>query len=151
MMVHLQPCMLLCRLSRCFQAYSQACSQVCPQLHYMIHSQPLGSMLPSSLSRGMTLPISPDYMLPYMLLGIWSRDLQSCSRQAPGCSGCIVGSGWHIVEEIITSVNIKVWTFSLLCLPQWDLIMPYSSHGIDNHNFIFCRKSTKLNLGTQIV
>jgi hypothetical protein len=30
----------------------------------------LGSMLPSLLSRGKTLPISPDYMLPYMLLSI---------------------------------------------------------------------------------
>jgi hypothetical protein len=30
----------------------------------------LGSMLPSLLSRGKTLPISPDYMLSYMLLGI---------------------------------------------------------------------------------
>jgi hypothetical protein len=30
----------------------------------------LGSILPSLLSRGMTIPISPDYMLPYMLLGI---------------------------------------------------------------------------------
>jgi len=39
----------------------------------------LGSMLPSSLSRGKTLWISNNYMLPYMLLGIWSRDLQSSS------------------------------------------------------------------------
>ena len=30
----------------------------------------LRSILPSLLSRGKTLPISPDYMLPYMLLGI---------------------------------------------------------------------------------
>jgi hypothetical protein len=30
----------------------------------------LGSMLPSLLSRGKTLPISPDNMLPYMLLSI---------------------------------------------------------------------------------
>jgi len=110
----------------------------------------LGSMpLPSSLSRGKTLPISPDYMLPYMLLGIWSRELQSCSHQPPGGRWWVVGSGWHMVAEIITFVNIKVWTLSSLCPPQWDLTICHS-HGIDNHNFRFCRKSQKLDLRTQI-
>jgi len=72
----------------------------------------LGFMLPSSLSRGKTLPISPDYMVPCMLLGIWSRDLQSRSHQAPGDRWWVVRSGWHIMAEIITSVNIQLWTLS---------------------------------------
>jgi len=109
----------------------------------------LGSMLPSSLSRGKTLPISPDYMLPYMLLGIRSRVWQRCSHQAPGDRWWVVGSGWHIVAEIVMLVNIKVWTLSSLCPPQWDLTMPHS-HGIGNHNYRFCRKNWKLDLGTQI-
>jgi hypothetical protein len=65
-------------------------------------------MLPSLLSRGKTLPISPDYMLPYMLLGIELKDLKNCSHQAPEGRSWVVGSGGHIVAEIITSINIKV-------------------------------------------
>jgi hypothetical protein len=60
-----------------------------------------------------------------------------------------VGSGGHIVEEIITSINIKVLTISLLCPPECDLAMPYS-YGTDNHNFRFGGKSRKLDLRTQI-
>ena len=44
----------------------------------------LGSTLPSTLSRGKTLPISLDCMLPYMLLHVRSRDLQTCRRPALG-------------------------------------------------------------------
>jgi len=44
----------------------------------------LGSTLPSTLSRGKTLPISLDYMLTWTLLHARSRDLLSCRRQAPG-------------------------------------------------------------------
>jgi hypothetical protein len=109
----------------------------------------LGSLLLSLLSRGKTLPISLDYMLPYMLLAIQLRDLKSCSHQAPGGRWWVVGSGGHIVEEIITSINIKVWTISLLCPPQWDHAMP-NSYGIANHNFRFGRKSRKLDLRTQM-
>jgi hypothetical protein len=66
----------------------------------------LGSMLPSLLSRGKILPISPDYMLPYMLLGTWLRHLKSCSHQATEGRSWVVGIGRHIVAEIITSINI---------------------------------------------
>ena len=65
-------------------------------------------MLPSLLSSGKTLPMSPDYMLPYMLLGIYLRDLKSGSHQAPGGRLWVVGSGRHMMAEIITSINIKV-------------------------------------------
>jgi hypothetical protein len=109
----------------------------------------LGSMLPSLLSRGKTLPISPDYMLPYMLLGIYLRDLKSCSHQAPGGRSWVVGCGGHIMAEITTSINIEVWTISLLCTPQWVLAMPHS-YCIDNHNFRFGRNSRKLDLWTQM-
>jgi len=63
----------------------------------------LGSTLPSSLSRGKTLSISFDYMLPCMLLHARSGDLLSCRRQAPGGvrlvtygGQCLVGSGWRV-------------------------------------------------------
>jgi len=73
-------------------------------------SSTLLSMLPSTLSRGKTLPISLDYMLPCMLLGAWSRYLLSCRGQA------LVG-GWR-VAEIITSVDIIVWTL-FSAWPPW--------------------------------
>jgi hypothetical protein len=77
------------------------------------------------------------------------RDLKSCSHQAPGGRAWVVGSRGHIVAEIITSINIKVWTISLLCPPQWDLAMLHS-YSIDNCNFRFSRKSRKLDHRTQM-
>jgi hypothetical protein len=76
----------------------------------------------SSLSRGKTLPISLDYMLPCMLLHAQSRDLLSCRRQAPGGmrlvgygGQCLVGGVWcvaggrrRILAEIMMLVNIIV-------------------------------------------
>jgi len=47
-----------------------------------------GSTLPSTLSRGKTLPISLDYMLTCTLLHARSRDLLSCRSQAPGGVSC---------------------------------------------------------------
>ena len=96
----------------------------------------LGSTLPSTLSRGKTLPISLDNMLLCMLLRARSRDLLSCRRQAPGgarqvaygglcweggvwsvaCGvwrvACgrrrVAGGGRRMVAEIVTSVDILV-------------------------------------------
>ena len=68
---------------------------------------------------------------------------------APGGRSWVVGSGGHIVAEIIMSINITVWTISLLCPPQWDLAMPHS-YGIDNHKYRFSRKSRKLDCRTQM-
>jgi len=48
----------------------------------------LGSTLPSTLSRGKTLPISLDYMLTCTLLHARSRDLLSCRSKALGGVGC---------------------------------------------------------------
>ena len=53
----------------------------------------LGSMLPSLLSRGKTLPISPDYMLLYILLGIQLKGLKSYSHEALGGRSWVVASG----------------------------------------------------------
>jgi len=53
----------------------------------------IGSTLPNTLSRGKTLPISLDYMLPCMLLRARSRDLLSCRRQAPGGVKLVVYGG----------------------------------------------------------
>jgi hypothetical protein len=86
----------------------------------------LGSMLPRLLSRGKSLPISADFMLPYMLHGISLRDLKSCSRQTLGGRSWVMGSRGHIVADIITSINFQVWTISLLCPSQWDLATPDS-------------------------
>jgi len=68
----------------------------------------LGSTLPSSLSRGKTLPISFDYMLRCMLPGAQSRDLLSCRSQASGGGWQVADGAWRMVAEIMTSVDIIV-------------------------------------------
>jgi len=62
----------------------------------------LGSTLPSTLSTGKTLAISPVDILPYILLHARSRDLVGCRRQAPGGirlmvygRQCLAGCRWH--------------------------------------------------------
>jgi len=84
----------------------------------------LGSSLPSTLSRGKTLPISLDYIVTCTLLHARSRDLLSCRSQAPGGASfrrqaaggvscrrqapggvrqvayggqCLAGGMWHVV------------------------------------------------------
>jgi len=119
----------------------------------------LGSTPPSTLSREKTLPISLDYMLPCMLLHAGSRDLQSCRRQAPGgvrlgaygrkwlVGGvwCMADGGRCMVAEIMTSVDIIVWTLSLAQPPQQHLKKPHT-HGVDNCSLRFRRKGRQLNL-----
>jgi hypothetical protein len=75
----------------------------------------LGSTLRNTLSRGKTLPISLDYILPCMLLCARSRDWLSCTRQAQGGvrqvvvgRWPVVGDWWHMVAEIMMSVDIIV-------------------------------------------
>jgi len=102
-----------------------------------------------------------------MLLHARSRDLLSCRRQAPGGvrlvaygGQCLVGGGrrvacgvWRVpgarrrmLAEIITSVDIIVWTLSLARPPRQDLTMPHS-HGVDNCRLRYCRKGRQLDLG----
>jgi hypothetical protein len=81
----------------------------------------LGSTLPSTLSRGKTLPISLDYMLTCTLLHDRSRDLLSCRSQAAGGVSCrrqapggvrqvayggqrLAGGMWHVVLEMAGGV-----------------------------------------------
>jgi len=122
----------------------------------------LGSTLPSTLSRGKTLPISLDYMLTCTLLHAWSRDLLRCRRQAPGGvrhvaygGQCLAGGMWHVVcgrlraaydGRIMTSVNIIVWTLSLARPPWQDLTMLHG-HGVDNCSLRFRRKGRQFELG----
>jgi len=60
----------------------------------------LGSTLPSTLSRGKTLSISLDYVLPCMLLHARSRDLLSCRHREAWCMAVSVwraaGGGWRV-------------------------------------------------------
>jgi len=151
--------MLSSKLSRHSQAHSRARFQVPSQLHSMtlpiaLDDTPslLGSTLPNTLSRGKTLPILLDYMLPWMLLCARSRDLLSCRRQAPGDvrlvagDGCLVVGDWrHIVAKIMTSVDIIVWTLSWAWPPWPNLTMPHG-HGVDNCSLRFCRNSRQFDL-----
>jgi len=60
--------------------------------------------LASTFSRGNTVPISLDYMLPCTLLYARSRDFLSCRSQVLGGmkqvaygGQCLAGSMWHVV------------------------------------------------------
>jgi len=57
---------------------------------------PLGSTLSSTLWRGKTIPIPPDYMVPCMLLGVWSRAVLSWRCQAPGGGWLVAGGWWRV-------------------------------------------------------
>jgi hypothetical protein len=50
-----------------------------------------------------------------------------------------------MVAEIVTSVDILIWTLSSAPPPQQDLTMPYG-HGVDNCSFRYCRKGRQLDL-----
>jgi len=81
------------------QTHSQSCCQGYSKLHLIVHSQPawlfaskytlqillriLASMLWSTLSRGKTLPISPEIMLICSLQGAQLKDLLSSQCQIP--------------------------------------------------------------------
>jgi len=104
-------------------------------------------MLPSTLSRGKTLPISVDYMLPCMLLGARSRDLLSCRRQAPGGGRREANGGRRVAAaEIMTMVDMIVWTWFSARPPRRDLTMPHG-HCVENWSLTFLRKGRKLDLG----
>jgi len=68
----------------------------------------VGSTLPSALSRGKTLPIPLDYMLPCMLLHARSRNWLSCRRQAPG-GVRLVGYGRQCLAGGVWRVACGVW------------------------------------------
>jgi len=110
-------------------------------------SSKLPNMLPITLSIGKTLPISHDYILPCMLLGVRFWGLLGNRWQVPRGGGWEADSRWQVmVAEIITSVNIMVQTIVIpepLCR---DLTMP-SGHGVDNCSLTFCRNSRQLDLG----
>jgi hypothetical protein len=86
-------------------------------------------VLPNTLSRGKTLPISLDYMLPCMLPLARSGDLLSCRLRAPvgvrlvayggqcladgGLQAVcgvwhVAGDRWRMLAEIMTSVDMVV-------------------------------------------
>jgi len=93
------------KLSRRSQEHLQERTQVHLRvtLKYTLHCTPwhtsslLRSMLPNTLSRGKTLPISINYVLPCMLLCTRSRKLLSCRRQAPGGVKLVAGGGRLVV------------------------------------------------------
>ena len=86
-------------------------------------------------------------MLPCMLLGAGSRDLLSCRGQAPGGRWREADGGRRVAAaEIMTSVDIIVWTLFLARPPRRDLTKPHG-HGVDNSSLTFCRKGRQLDLG----
>jgi len=130
--------------------------------------------LPSMLSR--TLPIALDDTLPaYLALRsqVHSQEVRHSQSHLTICSHVccwvldpetcwvasvthrVAGGGWHMVAEIMRSVDIIVWILSLPRPPRRDLTMPHG-HVVDNCSFRFCRKGRQLDLGesrspTQII
>jgi len=56
------------------------------------------------------------------------------------------GGRWVVVAEIMTSVDIMVWTLLLAHPLRWDLTMPHG-YGVGNCRLTFCRKGGQLDLG----
>jgi len=52
----------------------------------------------------------------------------------------------RMLAEIMTPVEIIVWTLSLVRPPRQDLTMPHD-HGVDNCSLRYCRKGRQLDLG----
>jgi len=66
--------------------------------------------------------------------------------QVPGTGRQMAGGRWHMVAEIMTSVDIIVWTVSLTRPPWQDLTMPHG-HGVDNCSLRIRRKGRQFELG----
>ena len=96
------------KLSRCSQEHLRGRTQVHLRvaLKYTLHCTRwytpslLGSLLPNTLSRGKTHPMSLDYILPYMLLCARSRDLLSFRRQAPGGVRLVAAGVWWVAGGV---------------------------------------------------
>ena len=78
-------------------------------------------------------------------------------RREAGGIWWVVFGGWHVVcrvadggqlmvAEIVTSVDIIVWTLSLAQPPRQDLTMPHSHH-VNNCSLRFCKRGSQLDLG----
>ena len=63
-------------------------------------SRQLGSTLPSTHSRGQTLTITLDYMLPCMLLCTPTRDFLSCMCLVSEGSSQVVGGWWPLAGRL---------------------------------------------------
>jgi len=142
------------QLTRCSQAHSEYILKYTPG--HALKDAPnctrwhtfslLGSTLKSTLSRGKTHPISFDYVLPCMLPGARSRHLLSCRSQAPGGGWPVADGAWRIVAEIMTSVDIIVWTLSSAHPPWQDLTIPHG-HGVESCSLRLHRKGRQFELG----
>jgi hypothetical protein len=91
-------------LPACLTIRSQVSSQDTPKNTSEYAPKYTSESLASTLSRGKTLAISLDNMLPCTLLHARSRDLLSCRSQAPGGvrqvaygGQCLAGGMWRVV------------------------------------------------------
>jgi len=75
-------------------------------------------------------------------------DWQEVQGRRQGARGvwCVAGSGWHILTEIIISVDKVVRYFSLVCPPRHNFMMA-DGHGVENCSLRFCKKGEQLDLG----
>jgi hypothetical protein len=65
--------------------------------------------------------------------------------QMPSTAWRVAGGGWHMMAEIMTSVDIIVCTFSLAFPSRSDLTMPHG-HGVEECSGRFCRKDRQLDI-----
>jgi len=172
----LHDCTLSRKLSRRSQAHSRGCSPKHSQLHSM--TLPAYLTIRSQVSSEDTLDYKPDPAPKYTLLRqvppnfIWLYApiyALRCSiprlpeLEAPGTGRWLGGGRWReaggtgrvAVPEIMTLVDIMVWTSLSAQPPRQNFTMPHC-HCVYNWSLSFCRTGRQLDGGesrypTQIV
>jgi len=78
---------------------------------------------------------------------VWGRWLMVGTAWRAACGmWSVADGGQHMVAELMTLVDIMVWTLYLVCPPWQDLTMP-NGHGVDNCSVRFHRNGSQFKLG----
>jgi len=149
------PIALDCTLPACLSVRSQIHSR----LHSIAHSLPAWLYAPMYALKSQDAPnltwlyapkYAPACSMPIAGARYWAASgrgrIAGFVWWAVFGGRCVAGGVWRRAAEIMTSVDIIVWTISLARPPRQDLMMPHG-HGVDNCSLRFRRKGRQFNHG----